>query len=93
MPDNNISSMQPAVEVLENIVWNVVKYPEAVKVVASSDDRGNLLTLTVDPSDMGTVIGRGGQMIDKIRLIIKTVGIKHNMFIALKVIDPRSNAR
>ena len=47
-------------EFLEYIVGAIVDKPEAVKINRTVDERGVLLELSVDPEDMGKVIGKAG---------------------------------
>ena len=73
---------------LETIVKNIVSKPEAVMVDRTVDERGVLLTLKIDPSDMGYVIGRKGQTAQAIRTLLKIVGAKNNSRVNLKIYDP-----
>ena len=44
-------------DLLEFIVKNLVSNPESVKITEKDQENKLVLTLTVDPSDMGRVIG------------------------------------
>ena len=90
--------MKSLQETLATIVQAIVNYPDAVFVdetvgAPNMKDDELILTITVDPSDMGTLIGKQGQMIEKIRHIIKTAGVKNRQFVMLKVTDPRLQAK
>jgi hypothetical protein len=54
---------------------------------------GVLLTLKVDPADMGYVIGRRGQTAQAIRTLLKIVGAKNNSRVNLKIFDPNAASR
>jgi predicted RNA-binding protein YlqC (UPF0109 family) len=43
---------------LEYVVKALVDNPDAVKISRTVDEMGVLLTLIVDPADMGKIIGR-----------------------------------
>jgi len=73
---------------LESVVKAIVGKPEAVKVDRTVDERGVLLTLDLDPSDMGYVIGRRGQTARAIRTLLKIVGAKNNARVNLKINEP-----
>ncbi|MCD4694021.1 KH domain-containing protein [bacterium] len=73
---------------LETIVRSIVAKPEGVSVERSVDEMGVLLTLKVDPEDMGNVIGRRGQTAQAIRTLLKIVGAKNNARVNLKIYDP-----
>lgn len=75
-------------EFLEFVVKAIVGKPESVKTNREVDERGVLLTLDVDPSDMGYVIGRQGQTARAIRTLLKIVGAKHNARVNLKINEP-----
>lgn len=80
-------------EFLEMIVRNIVSTPEAVSVDRTVDEMGVLLTLKIDPSDMGYVIGRRGQTAQAIRTLLKIVGAKNNARVNLKIYDPEGGNR
>lgn len=75
-------------EFLEFVVKAIVGKPESVKTTREVDERGVLLTLDVDPSDMGYVIGRQGQTARAVRTLLKIVGAKHNARVNLKINEP-----
>lgn len=78
---------------LEIIVKNIVGYPDDVLVERTIDERGVLLTLKINPADMGYVIGRKGQTAQAIRTLLKIVGAKNNSRVNLKIYDPEGNTR
>ncbi len=73
---------------LEYIVKGIVNNPNDVKVVRTVDERGVLLTLDINPQDMGYVIGRQGQTARSIRTLLKIVGAKNNARVNLKINEP-----
>ena len=73
---------------LEIIVKAIVNNPNDVKVVRTVDERGVLLTLDINPGDMGYVIGRQGQTARSIRTLLKIVGAKNNARVNLKINEP-----
>lgn len=73
---------------LESVVKAIVNNPNDVKVERVIDERGVLLTLDVNPSDMGYVIGRSGQTARAIRTLLKIVGAKNNARVNLKINEP-----
>jgi len=77
--------------VLETILKGIVNNPEAVKIDRQIDERGVLLTVDVDPSDMGHLIGRQGRTIQSIRTLIKIVGAKNQARINIKIPGSQEN--
>lgn len=73
---------------LEYVVKSIVSHPEDVQIDRSVDERGVLLTLKINPADMGFVIGRQGQTARAIRTLLKIVGARNNARVNLKIYDP-----
>ncbi len=75
-------------EFVEYVVKALVVNPDAVTVKRSVDDMGVLLELTVDPSDMGKVIGKAGATAKSIRTLLRVLGAKSDARINLKIVEP-----
>jgi len=75
-------------EFLEYIVGAIVDKPEAVSINRTVDERGVLLELTVDPEDMGKIIGKAGATAKAIRTLLRVLGAKHDARFNLKIIEP-----
>lgn len=80
-------------EFVETIVSAIVSHPEDVKVERTVDEMGVLLTLHINPADMGYVIGRQGQTARSIRTLLKIVGAKNNARVNLKIYEPEGSRR
>ncbi len=78
---------------LEFVVKSIVGVPEKVSTDRTVDERGVLLTLNIDPTDMGYVIGRRGQTAQAIRTLLKIVGAKNNARVNLKINEPEGSER
>lgn len=76
------------VQFLEYIVKALVNHPDDVKIKRTVDEMGVLLTLDVNPEDMGKVIGRSGNTAKAIRILLRVVGMKHNARVNLKINEP-----
>jgi len=75
-------------EFVEYVVKALVTKPEAVEVKRSVDDMGVLLELTVDPVDMGKVIGKAGATAKSIRTLLRVLGAKNDARVNLKIMEP-----
>lgn len=75
-------------EFLEQLVKGIVNYPDDVKVSRTLDERGVLLTLAVNPKDMGLIIGRQGATAKAVRTLLRIVGIKNDARVNLKIEEP-----
>ncbi|MEN9649352.1 MAG: hypothetical protein RL094_319 [Candidatus Parcubacteria bacterium] len=73
---------------LEYVVKALVDNPDAVKISRTVDEMGVLLTLIVDPADMGKIIGRSGNTAKAIRTLLRVVGMKNNARVNLKINEP-----
>jgi len=75
-------------EFLEYIVGALVDHPDDVKVDRAVDEMGVLLTLKVNPEDMGQIIGRQGATVRAIRNLVRIVGLKAHARVNLKIEEP-----
>lgn len=74
-------------ELLEYLTKLVVKNPEKVAVEEEvTPDYTNLL-LSVDQSDMGNVIGKGGKIIKSLRNLVKVKAIKDGKRVNIELKD------
>lgn len=80
-------------EFLENIVKSLVDHPEDVKVERKVDEMGVLMTLDINPEDMGKIIGRQGNTAKAIRTLLRVVGMKNNARVNLKINEPAGSER
>lgn len=80
-------------EFVEFITRAIVNHPDDVTTDRIIDERGVLLTLHVNPEDMGYVIGRQGQTARAIRTLLKIVGAKANARVNLKIYEPEGSRR
>lgn len=80
-------------EFLEFIVKSIVDVPEDVVVERVVDERGVLITLSVNPKDMGMIIGRQGSTAKAIRTLLRVVGARNNARVNLKINEPEGSER
>jgi len=80
-------------EFVEYIVKAIVNHPDEVKAERKVDEMGVLITLRVNPEDMGTLIGRGGSTAKAIRTLTRIVGIRNNARVNLKIEEPEGSVR
>ncbi len=79
---------EPDKDFLEYIVKELVDNPKDVKVERKVDEMGVLLSLTVNPADMGQIIGREGSTAKAIRNLVRIVGLKNHSRVNLKIEEP-----
>ena len=72
---------------VEYIVKSLVGNPDAVIVERRIDEKGVLLELTVDPEDLGRVIGKRGATAQSLRTLLRALGTKNDARYNLKIVD------
>lgn len=75
-------------EFVEYIVKALVQNSDKISTERKIDERGVLIELHCDPSDIGIVIGKRGQTIKAIRSLLRSLGVKRKAILNLKVIEP-----
>jgi hypothetical protein len=75
-------------EFLEYLIKALVDHPEEVKIERKVDEMGVLLSLKVNPEDMGQIIGRAGATARSIRSLVRIVGLKNHARVNLKIEEP-----
>ena len=78
---------------VEFLVKALVDHPDDVKTERVVDEMGVLITLHLNPEDMGQVIGRMGQTAKAIRTLLRVVGAKHKARVNLKIFEPEGSHR
>lgn len=72
---------------VEYVVKSLVSNPDAVQIERTIDEKGVLLELTVDPEDLGRVIGKRGGTAQSIRTLLRALGTKNDARYNLKIVD------
>jgi predicted RNA-binding protein YlqC (UPF0109 family) len=72
---------------VEYIVKSLVGKPDEVKIERRIDEKGVLLELTVDPEDLGRVIGKRGATAQSLRTLLRALGTKNDARYNLKIVD------
>jgi len=72
---------------VEFIVKSLVSNPDSVSVERRIDEKGVLLELTVDPEDLGRVIGKRGATAQSLRTLLRALGTKNDARYNLKIVD------
>ena len=75
-------------EFLEFLIKALVDHPEEVTVDRKVDEMGVLLSLKVNPEDMGQIIGKEGSTARSIRSLVRIVGLKNHARVNLKIEEP-----
>lgn len=65
--------MDKVVYLIEYLVKQLVNEPNDVSVSLNEDDNYYLISVKVNPSDMGLIIGKGGNIANAIRTLAQAV--------------------
>ena len=72
-------------ELVEVIAKALVTHPESVVVTEKIVDGETCLTLSVDPSDLGKVIGKQGRIAKAIRTVLKAQAVRDDVRVTLDI--------
>ena len=72
---------------VEYIVKSLVGHPDDVIVERIIDEKGVLLSLTVNPEDLGRVIGKRGVTAQSLRTLLRALGTKNDARYNLKIVN------
>lgn len=76
---------------VEFVIKSLVSKPDKVIVERRIDEKGVLLELTVDPEDLGRVIGKRGATAQSVRTLLRALGTKNDARYNLKIVDNGPN--
>lgn len=65
----------------------LVDHPEDVQVLRREHNSQILLEITVNPDDVGKIIGKQGRIIKAIRTVVKACAIRDNCKIAVELFN------
>ena len=77
---------------VEYIVKSLVGHPDDVSIDRTIDEKGVLLTLTVNPEDLGRVIGKRGMTAQSLRTLLRALGTKNDARYNLKIVNSDEDA-
>lgn len=72
---------------IEYIVKSLVGHPDDVSIERIIDEKGVLLSLTVNPEDLGRVIGKRGITAQSLRTLLRALGTKNDARYNLKIVN------
>lgn len=80
-------------EFVSYVVKAIVDNPNDVLIERTVDEMGVLITLQVNPRDMGYVIGKSGSTAKAIRSLLRIVGARNNARVNLKILEPEQGIK
>ncbi|HAZ29719.1 TPA: hypothetical protein DCY43_03175 [candidate division WWE3 bacterium] len=70
---------------IDFLVKKIVKNPDAVSIDETSEGTNFMFLISVDPTDMGLLIGKEGRTINSIRTLAKARAVKENIWVDVNV--------
>ena len=85
--------MEKDILALESILKAIVDNPDQVQVARTTDEMGVLLLVKIAQVDAGKVIGRQGETINKIREVMRVIGMANGARVNIKLDVPDAPRR
>lgn len=79
-------------DLIEYIVKQLVTKPDEVSIEEGQDEGGMVLHLSVNPEDMGIIIGKSGQTIKSLRKILAVRAMNEGARVYLHLVDSAPQA-
>jgi uncharacterized protein len=74
-------------DVILVIAKALVDHPEDVSVKVVETDKSVSYELSVHPSDIGKVIGKGGRIAKSIRTVVTSAAVKHSKRVTVEIVS------
>ena len=74
-------------DILQFILKNITTVPEDVKVEVQDEEGTSNYIITVNPADVGRIIGKEGKVIKAIRTIMRVIAIQRGVHIRISVVS------
>jgi len=74
-------------DVLEYILKNITTIPDDIKIEEKDEDVGTNYLITVNPADVGRIIGKEGKVIKAIRTIMRVIAIQKGVRVRVSVLS------
>ncbi len=83
-----MSSDSNTLDFVRYVLEQVCQHKDDIVAEQTEDSIGTLISVSVNEEDMGKLIGKGGQTISALRLLVRAMGARENSKINLKVLEP-----
>ena len=72
---------------VESVARDLVDRTDAVTVDSFEDEGVLVFELTVDPTELGRVIGRQGRTVQAVRTLLEAAGARHGRYYELEIVE------
>lgn len=74
-------------DILEFMLKNITTVPEDVKIDVEEAEGTSNYIITVNPADVGRIIGKEGKVIKAIRTIMRVIAIQRGVHVRISVVS------
>lgn len=74
-------------EILEFILKNIATVPDDVKITTEEAEGTTNYIVTVNPADVGRIIGKEGKVIKAIRTIMRVIAIQRGVHVRVSIVS------
>ena len=74
-------------DILEFIIKSITTNPQDVQITEQDEDGVTNYLVTVNPDDVGRIIGKEGKIIKSIRAIMRVIAIQRGLHIRVSVVS------
>ena len=74
-------------DVLEFVLKNITTVPDDVKIDVEEQEGTTNYVVTVNPADVGRIIGKEGKVIKAIRTIMRVIAIQRGVHVRISVVS------
>lgn len=74
-------------DILQFILKNITTIPDDVKIDVQDEEGTSNYIVTVNPADVGRIIGKEGKVIKAIRTIMRVIAIQRGVHIRISVVS------
>lgn len=79
-------------DVLAFILKNITTVPDDIKIEAQEEEGTTNYVITVNPADVGRIIGKEGKIIKAIRTIMRVIAIQRGIHVRISVVSENDSA-
>ena len=72
-------------EFIEYVVRMLARNPDEVQVTDSVDEKGIVYRISLNPEDVGRIIGREGRIIQSMRSLLRAAAVRQGVRLAIEV--------
>lgn len=74
-------------DILQFILKNITTVPDDVKIEVRDEEGTSNYLVTVNPTDVGRIIGKEGKVIKAIRIIMRVIAIQRGLRVRVSIIS------